>query len=287
MAPSLNIRPGPDAISPTAHYTGQTWVRNGLSHPGLATWQGRLLFDALRPPMALNRALGRPTLEGLLLARHRIIDHALEQLIEAGAVGQVVEAACGMSPRGWRFSSRYGDRLTYVEADLPAMAERKRDALARMGSLTDHHSVAELDLLRDRGAMSLDSLIEGLDPDRGTAIVTEGLLTYLDGEEVAALWRRIATALGRFPQGCYLADMRLAGPDRGLAERAFYVVLSGFVRGWVHSHFSDEAEAEAALEAAGFDRAKLHRGDAHPSAEAMRDDPGAGLIRVIEASVGP
>lgn len=286
MTPNLSIRPGPDAISPTAHYTGHTWVRNGLSHRGLATWQGRLLFDALRPPMALSRAFGRPTLEGLLLARHMIIDHVLEQQIEAGAVSQVVEAACGMSPRGWRFSSRYGDELTYVEADLPAMAERKRSALAGIGSLTDHHSVVELDVLRDRGAMSFDSLIGGLDPDRGTAIVTEGLLTYLDGEEVDSTWRRIAAALGRFPRGCYLADLRLAGPDRGLPERAFYVLLSGFVRGRVYSHFSDEAAAAASLEAAGFERAQLHRGDAHPSAQATRGDPGAGLIRVIEATVG-
>jgi O-methyltransferase involved in polyketide biosynthesis len=80
-------------------------------------------------------------LEGLLIARHRIIDSTLDDLIQGG-VSQVIEAACGMSPRGWRFSERYGERLTYVEADLPAMARRKRDALARMGSLSERHRVA-------------------------------------------------------------------------------------------------------------------------------------------------
>jgi hypothetical protein len=34
------LRRGPDAVSPTAHYTGHVWVRNGLSHPELATWEG-------------------------------------------------------------------------------------------------------------------------------------------------------------------------------------------------------------------------------------------------------
>jgi hypothetical protein len=28
---------GREAVSPTAHYTGYVWVRNGLSHPALAT----------------------------------------------------------------------------------------------------------------------------------------------------------------------------------------------------------------------------------------------------------
>ncbi|HVD37233.1 MAG TPA: class I SAM-dependent methyltransferase, partial [Solirubrobacterales bacterium] len=104
---------GSGAVSPTAHYTGETWVRGGLSHPGLRTWQGRVFHGALAVPLAASRSLGGPTLEGLLLARHRIIDSILEEQIEGG-VGQVVEVACGMSPRGWRFSERYGDRLTYI-----------------------------------------------------------------------------------------------------------------------------------------------------------------------------
>src|SRR3954451_8128447 len=138
------------AISPTAHYTGETWVKNGLSHPRLATWQGRFFHATLALPNALSRSLGGPSLDGLLLARHRIIDALLDQLIQGG-VSQVVEAACGMSPRGWRFSERYGDALTYIEADLPPMARRKREALAQMGSLGEHHRVVELDVLRDGG----------------------------------------------------------------------------------------------------------------------------------------
>ncbi len=286
MIPGLNLNRGPDAVSPTAHYTGQAWVRNGLSDPQLATWQGRVMFDALRPTMALSRALGGPTLEGLLLARHRIIDRQLEQAIEAGRVSQVVEAACGMSPRGWRFAGRHGKRLTYVEADLPAMAERKRAALARMGSLSVHHRVAELDVLRDGGPGSLDGILGTLDPDRGLAIITEGLLTYFDDEDVIATWRRFAAALASFPTGLYLADLRLAGLSRDPVEQVFNAALSGFVRGKVHPHFADEAEAAAALKTAGFDEARLYRGDTHPAAADVRDDAGAALIRVLEGTIG-
>jgi O-methyltransferase involved in polyketide biosynthesis len=274
---------GSAAISPTAHYTGEAWVRNGLSHPELATWQGRFFHGALALPNAVSKAVGGPTLEGLLLARHRIIDSILDDLIQAG-VGQVVEAACGMSPRGWRFSERYGDRLTYVEADLPAMALRKREALARIGSLGDRHRVVDLDVLREGGPGSLESLVGDLDPAKGLVIITEGLLAYFDDDTVDALWARLAKALGRFEAGVYLADLRFARPHRGLSERAFDVVLGAFVRGRVHAYRGDEATAEAALRAAGFKRARLHRGDEHPAAAEVRDDPGAGVLSIVEAT---
>ena len=270
------------SISPTAHYTGETWVKHGLSHPGLATWQGRLFHGTMALPNALSRLAGGPSLDGLLLARHRIIDSILEEQIEGG-VGQVVEVACGMSPRGWRFSERYGDRLTYIEADLPAMAQRKREALERMGSLGDHHRVADLDVLRDGGPGSLEALTADLDPAKGLTIVAEGLLTYFDAETVEALWARIAAALSRFERGIYLADLRVASEDRGSSERAFALVLGAFVRGRVHVYRGDEAETEAALRRAGFARVQLHRGDRHPAAGDASADPAAASIHILAA----
>jgi O-methyltransferase involved in polyketide biosynthesis len=273
---------GSAAISPTAHYTGEAWVKNGLSHSELATWQGRVLHGALALPNAASRRLGGPTLEGLLLARHRIIDSRLEELIDGG-ISQVVEVACGMSPRGWRFSERYGDRLTYVEADLPAMAQRKREALERMGSLGDHHRVVELDVLRDGDPGSLEALAADLDPAGGLAIVTEGLLSYLDDATVDSLWVRLAKVLGRFDRGAYLSDLRFARRERGTPERAFDVILGAFVRGKVHAYRGDESTAEASLRDAGFKEALLHRGDQHPAAAEARDDAGSAVICVIEA----
>jgi O-methyltransferase involved in polyketide biosynthesis len=273
---------GSGAVSPTAHYTGETWVRNGLSHPGLRTWQGRVFHGALALPLATSKSLGGPTLEGLLLARHRIIDSILDDLIEDG-VSQVVEAACGMSPRGWRFSERYGDRLTYIEADLPPMARRKREALERMGSLSDRHRVEDVDVLRDGGLGSLEALASDLDSAQGLVIVTEGLLTYLDDETVEALWARLATVLGRFERGVYLADLRLADDNRAPFERAFSVVLGAFVRGRVHAYPGDEAATELALRGAGFESARLHRCDEHPAAAEAGSDPAAAAIHIVEA----
>jgi O-methyltransferase involved in polyketide biosynthesis len=282
---SVTGNEGSGAISPTAHYTGETWVRNGLSHPQLATWQGRALHLSCVLPLAVSKALGGPTLNGPLLARHRIIDSILDDHIRGGLT-QVVEIACGMSPRGWRFSERFGDRLTYVEADLPEMAERKRDALARMGDLTEHHRVVDMDALRPGGPGSLEALVETLDPDDGLAIITEGLLVYLDDDTVDALWARIATALGRFRKGVYLSDLRFASQDRALPERAFEKILGAFVHGEIHAYRGDDAAAVTELRSAGFEHAQLHRADEHPAAAEACTDPGASMIRIIEAGSG-
>jgi O-methyltransferase involved in polyketide biosynthesis len=244
-----------------------------------------MLHRGFALPLAASKTLGGPTLEGLLLARHRIIDSILDDLIRGG-VSQVVEIACGMSPRGWRFTEQFGERLTYVEADLPAMARRKRDALAQMQSLTPRHRVADLDVLREGGPGSLEALVETLDPAEGLVIVTEGLLTYLDDDIVNALWARFATALGRFDKGVYLSDLRFARRDRGLPERTFDLILSAFVRGKVHAYRGDEITVEAALRSAGFEEARLHPGDQHPAAVEVRSDPGAGVVCIVEAGCG-
>lgn len=269
------------AISPTAHYTGETWVRNGLSHSHLGTWQGRLFYDALALPNAISRRMGGPSLDGLLLARHRIIDALLEELIESG-VSQVIEAACGMSPRGWRFSERYGDALTYLEADLPPMAARKREALAQIGSLGERHRVVDLDVLREGGPESLEALVEPLDPDGGLVIVTEGLLTYFGDATVEGIWARLARMLRPFEKGVYLADLRLG--REGISERAFGLLLGAFVRGSVHTYGDgNEASAAAALRAAGFKRASLHRCSEHPAAAEVTREASAGMLSIVEA----
>jgi O-methyltransferase involved in polyketide biosynthesis len=270
-----------DRIGPTAHYTGYVWARNGLSHPGLATLEGRVLFDSLQPAMLLSSAIGGPGLEAYLLARHRAIDALLERAIEHGGVSQVIEMAAGLSPRGWRFANRYGDRVRYIEADLPEMAARKRAALERIGSLSKDHQVRDVDALVDAGPESLAAVTAELDDQRGLAIVTEGLLGYLPTEAVDGIWRRFARALKAFPAGRYISDLHLGGAVTPPVH-AFRLLLSGFVRGRVYLHFEDAAEAEAALRAAGFATAQVQ-----PADDVVRAQEGRGsrLANILEASI--
>lgn len=272
------------AISPTAHYTGYVWVANGLSHPAFATGPGRAFYEALRPVNAFARAIHQPSLEGLLLARHRVIDHLLERAIAEGRVGQVVEVAAGLSPRGWRFAQRHGDALTYIEADLPGMAAQKRAILAQVGGETAHHRVVDLDALADDGPGSIAAVVAGLDPTRGTAIITEGLLNYFDQATVVGIWERVARALAT-TGGLYLADLHLADENSGAVIAAFSLMLGAFVRGRVHLHFPTADAAARALADAGFDPVALHR-----PIDLVDDvgeiEPGGGRrVRVIEAAI--
>jgi O-methyltransferase involved in polyketide biosynthesis len=276
----------PETISPTAHYTGYVWYAHGQSHDAFATRTGRLMYRALRGANVLAQRIGMPSLEGMLLARHRLIDLRLAQAIDAGEIQQIIEVAAGLSPRGWRFATRYADRITYVEADLPGMIANKRRILAALGGETAHHRTAEVDALVDTGPTSLAAVCATLDPTKGTAILTEGLVNYFERDIVLAMWRRFAAALGRFPRNLYLSDMMLRDDNRGPLSTGFAWLLSAVVRGRVHLPFATTEQAEDALEAAGLLGLLL---DPRAFAFEIKDleAAGAGRVRIIEAIAKP
>lgn len=252
---------GSEAISPTAHYTGYVWARNGLSHPALRTLTGRLMFDALRPVMRVRRLLGQGTLEEYLMARHRAIDLLLGQAIEEDGVSQVIELAAGLSPRGWRFVQRFDSELVYVESDLPDMAAQKQRALERIGSLSDTHRVAQLDVLAASGPRSLAAVAGDLDHSRGLAIVAEGLVGYLPREQTEALWGRLAQVLSGFSTGQLICHLHLRDVD-ALQVEALSMLLSLVVRTRVRADYRDAGDAERALLHSGFRDARVHSASA-------------------------
>lgn len=273
-----------ETISPTAHYTGYVWFANGLSHPRFASQKGAFMYRALQLPNAIARHTGLPTLDGMLLARHRVIDRELAAAIDAGEVSQIVEVACGLSPRGWRFAERYGDRITYIEADLPDMVANKQRILAKLGGESEHHRTQVIDALADSGPISIDAICAQLDPQRGTAIITEGLVNYFDRATVIGMWTRFARALAQFPHGLYLSDLILGEANHGLMIHGFAHLLSVFVRGRVHLHFDDTEDAEAALVDAGFAGQLI---DPRSLASELPDleQRGAGRVRIVRAVI--
>ena len=274
--------PRSETISPTAHYTGYVWFAHGQSHEAFATRGGRLMYRALHAPNVVLHHAGLPTLEGMLLARHRLIDLRLSQAIDAGEISQVIEVAAGLSPRGWRFRNRYGDRITYLEADLPGMIARKRKVLAELGGETAHHRTVEIDALADTGPTSIGAICEALDHGRGTAIITEGLVNYFPTPTLTAMWARFARALCMFPRNLYLSDLILEEGNDGAFVTGFQWLLSAFVRGKVHKHFDSQDAAEDALAAAGLIGILL---DPRDFAFELPDleRAGAARVRIVEA----
>lgn len=275
-------RAHPEQISPTAHYTGYVWFAHGQSHEAFATRKGRLMYRALHGANLAAHATGLPSLEGMLLARHRLIDLRLAQAIDAGEVSQIIEVACGLSPRGWRFRSRYGDRITYVEADLPGMLANKQQVLAELGGETAYHYTREIDALADSGAHSIAAICGALDPTRGTAIITEGLINYFDREAVTGMWQRFARALAPFPKGIYLSDIIVEEANHGAVVQAFSWLVAAFVRGRTHIHYRDAIEVERALDDAGLDGVALDPRDFSDELPDL-EQAGAGRVKIIEA----
>jgi len=273
-------------ISPTAHYTAYVWARHGLGPAALATPLGAALHLALAPMnLAWEYCASRPSLDQMLLARHRCIDWLLEREIRAGRVGQVLEVAAGLSPRGVRLTARHPG-LGYVEADLPAMAAHKRALLEQAGLQQERLRVVEVDALAESGDLAVGEVAaRALKPEVGTALVTEGLLGYFDDTTIRGMWSRFAAVLARFPAGVYLSDLHLAGEVAGMrGTGVFRFLLGAFVQGQTYLHFADETAAVAALREAGFPVAELHRVDspALAGAEVPARDRGH-VVRLIEA----
>lgn len=268
-----------ERVSPTAYATGYLWYKLGMSHPAMATPQGKKLD---RPFGLLMKVLGGKVFQNLMIARHQGIDGLLVRAIEDGRVGQVVEIAAGLSGRGIRMVEKY-PALTYIETDLPHMAALKRELLEKAGLLSLRHRVCDLDALADSGPDSLAEIARSLDPKLGTAVITEGLMNYLDPEAARGVWRRIAQTLQSFPHGLYLADVYLTQQNKGLASRIFGGVIQLFVRGRMHIHFESVAHGQQLMRDAGFAEARIHETRDLPETRKISGQPGGNRVRILEA----
>lgn len=281
----MKERADSEKVSPTAYATGYFWYRHGLSHPGFLIPEGRRMDRRFRLLMGLVKAVSGVSIEALMLARHQGIDAVLARHIESGKVTQVVELAAGLSPRGWRFTQRYRGKLRYVETDLPHMAELKRGLLGRVKAESADHRVVPVNALIDSGPGSLDELAGSLDPRGGLAIITEGLMSYLDPASAQGVWRRIAATLKRFPHGVYLADSYVRSDRYGVGGQVFRGVIQRYVRGRMHIHFETVADAEAQLRAAGFAQVVLHEPAHLAETRELAQRKGGNRVRILEATV--
>lgn len=275
-----------ERVSPTAFATGYFWYRHGLSTEALLIPEGRRVWRRFQWLIALVRAVSGVSIDALMLSRHKGIDARLARLVESGQVTQVIELAAGLSPRGWRFKQRYGDRLTYIETDLPHMARLKQRLIEEGKLARPGHRVATVNALSDDGPDSLPALAGTLDRSQGLAIITEGLMSYLDPESARGVWRRIAGALRLFPSGAYLSDSYVRSDRYGFGGKVFRGFIQRYVRGRMHIHFQTVDEAAAVLRATGFDRVELHAPSSIAETRDVAAIRGGNRVRILEASVG-
>ncbi|MCY1536112.1 hypothetical protein D9M68_715550 [compost metagenome] len=198
----------------------------------------------------------------------------------------MVEIACGLSPRGRRFRKRYPE-LRYLEADLPAMAARKRLLLHGEGWLDARHQVRSVDILAEQGGNRLSALFAELDSSEPVLVITEGLVNYFELPLIESFWTRLAHELERFPQATYLTELY---PD--LREHPRYrqlrwgVDLVGrLTRGSYPLHYRNAEEIVAGFTRCGFRQVEVFDPSARTADLGLKPARTPGLVRVIQASL--
>jgi O-methyltransferase involved in polyketide biosynthesis len=271
--------PSWDTIGITAHYTAQVWVREGLPWAWrFDTAKGRLLYDALEPLCKAARRFGLTTPPDFLVQRHRMLD----ALVQRRAPAQLVELACGLSPRGLALSHKQGIRC--VDVDLPPMVQHKT-RLAGAGLPAGYH-LAALDLIASRDYVR--DLGPALEPVSPTVVITEGILPYFPLVLQRHVFGCIAALLRACGGGTYLTDVHHQQEvdrlplDLGARFRWLQHLLARSPR---YPMIADDAQGRAMLLDAGFQQVVVH----HPGEwQEELDLPVRRIhsgLRVYEASV--
>ncbi|ROU01764.1 class I SAM-dependent methyltransferase [Marinobacter sp. R17] len=272
-------------ISFTALYTGAVWQHNGLSEDGLTPPAGHALYNLMTPFEGLSRLVTGGNIRTFLLQRHLIIDQLIHEAIEQRGISQILEIACGLSPRGIRLRQRF-PHLQMLETDLPAMATRKAAYLATHGYLGDHHQVRPIDIFADGGPLALERVIEDqFDAARPLLVVTEGLTSYFSLDDISQFWRRLARCLAARPGSAYLTETYLK-PEGKILGRGLDVLrgaLGQMTRAQVSFHFRDGESGARHLAGLGFDDVRAIDPEEYYGRLPIPESRGTPLVRILDA----
>lgn len=272
------------SISFTALYTGQVWYENGLSAPFFTSNKGRLMYLGLQPAEKLAEWTLGTNLHHLLLQRHHIMDYRLHQLIAEGAT-QVLEIACGMSPRGHDFTRRYPE-LNYIEADLPDMARQKQKLLEEEQAFGPNHKVIACNILESGAPQGLDHILQNeLDPTRPTIVITEGLINYFSRDAITPFWKTLAEQGKQFPGLWYLADCYPLSRKNPLFKviNPMMKTLGTLTRAEVNPLFESEQELQQHFRDCGFAQIVVHKPEEFYDRLSIPNSRGKTFTRVLEA----
>ena len=238
-------------ISFTAHYTGYVWYRMGISHPNFATQEGQMYAQLVDPAECLAEFFWGSSIRTTLMQRHEMLDARLEALIAEHPQVQILEIACGLSPRGWLFREKYPD-IQFVELDLPDMAQMKREALA---SLQPDAKVIGADLFSDRFA----AVFRTFDTSKPLVIISEGLINYFVLDLLRTLLQRLIKYTQDFQALYYLTDvypMPLQAHFRYMAWQASWI-LKTLSHSDFDFHFNTPGEVATFFRSCGFGQVNL------------------------------
>jgi len=189
-----------------------------------------------------------------LKQRHTMLDHHLEQLIQESPDLQVLEIACGLSPRGWWFRQHYPS-ITYRELDLPDMAQTKQNALQQIEK--NAPEILSVDLFTEAFAQAF----EVFDPSRPLVVISEGLINYFDKDLLKQLIQAIGHYGATFIKLHYLTDLYPEPVKNKLASIIWNSskLLKLMSRSSFSFHFKTPLEVKDFFKDAGFSQVNVEQ----------------------------
>ncbi|WP_180093324.1 MULTISPECIES: class I SAM-dependent methyltransferase [unclassified Acinetobacter] len=235
-------------ISFTAHYTGYIWYSMGISHPVFATRKGKFLARLVHPLESWAEKNVGGSMRSTLKQRHAMIDQHLDQLITQHPQLQVLEIACGLSPRGWNFRTKHPE-IDFRELDLPDMAKIKTQALKQI----DPHAPEVL--TGDIFTQDFERIFQSFDPERPLVVISEGLINYFDQALMNKLLQGITEYGASFQELHYLTDI-YPEPVKNRLARFIWAsskLLKVISRSAFTFHFQSPAELQQFFSHTGFE----------------------------------
>lgn len=239
-------------ISFTAHYTGYIWYQMGISHPALATSKGKFLARLVHPLESWAERYVGGSMRTTLKQRHQMIDDHLCQLIEQHPQLQVLEIACGLSPRSWNFRQKFPN-INYRELDLPDMAKIKTHALQQIDQ-----NAPEV-LTADIFSKDLAAVFQAFDPKQPLVVISEGLINYFDQSMLRILLTGITEHTQQFSEIHYLSDIYPEPVKNKLASFIWACsrLLKFMSRSAFSFHFKSPQELQHFFQDAGFNQVQV------------------------------
>lgn len=250
-------------VSLTGYATASAWAYFGFEHADwFDSWRGRALFLPLHIG---SRALIRLSPLAGYFTQTLYWRHVwFSRWLAAQSPSIAIEIGAGLSARGISHT-RIQPHCRWVDYDLPGMVSARQRYL-RGRTLPSNYRLAAGDLLDASLGSELD--LDGV--DGAAAVMTEGVIDYLDAQEKARAFQTIAGLLRRAGGGRYLFEVHTR--DRLKASGRYTDVLLQPLqrivgRDLFSQLFDDSDHACQALVAAGFTEARVlpdaERFDAH------------------------
>jgi O-methyltransferase involved in polyketide biosynthesis len=184
--------------------------------------------------------------------RRLCLSSDLDRLVRSYAPEQIIELACGYSPRGLVMTQR-NPNLVYIETDFPRVIDRKREVFKEIEKqesikICKNHHLVHFDAI---DGDLYDSLKGLLNRKKKTLVIAETLTSYLNPSEHDVLVQNIYRLLTKVDHGAYLSH------EGNRMLPGFFGKLLLFYRDKVaktrsYRHFADANEIRSYFQEKGF-----------------------------------